>query len=60
MQVGIVSNNRTEEISLADVKRAIFASRMRTAFASIVREAGSSSLGEVELTRSTSEVGACC
>src|SRR6266566_5397405 len=38
----------------------IFASQMRTAFASMVWKTGSSSPGEVEMTRSTSDVAVCC
>ena len=38
----------------------IFASQMRTAFASMVWKTGSSSPGEVEMTPSTSEVAVCC
>ena len=38
----------------------IFASQMRTAFASMVWKTGSSSPGEVEMTCSTSDVAVCC
>ena len=36
------------------------ASQMRTAFSSMASNTGSSSPGELEMTRSTSEVAACC
>jgi hypothetical protein len=37
-----------------------FASQMRVAFSSIVWNTGVSSPGELEMTRSTSEVAVCC
>ena len=37
-----------------------FASQMRKAFSSMVLNTGSSSPGELEMTRSTSSVAACC
>ena len=57
---GAYARHTPELVSFAKVQAANLASHSRVAFASMASNTGSSSPGELEMTRSTSEVAVCC